>query len=331
MKPEFKHLTEEDEKEVESKFEIETVFMPEKYFYKDPAKLELRRIAVATIASHCKALEDAFIPYMAMKYFDYFVSWHNLKPDSPDTKTDEEDESMQIKSQKRALELTYYADDVSKMFCETDNLDRVNAEKRAKRGLDLTNVDVISEDSIPMDFDIEYMEIQIENKLPWETYPVTPFYFLDYFYPPFEEVGGFRRRGINEIIVQAQGEAEFMTDEPSHIAFSSLAAAAEILYPAIQIEEVRVGICWMRLPLCVSKLVELCIEKNIKIESASSSSAMPHRAAAKCKGKGKATMTELDQIKEEEEEEEEHLSREMFRSEAPKSLMNFYLQWPTGR
>ncbi|XP_019444000.1 PREDICTED: uncharacterized protein LOC109348184 isoform X2 [Lupinus angustifolius] len=90
-------------------------------------------------------------------------------------------------------------------------------------------------DSVPVDFDIEEKELQIENQLPWETYPLTPFYFLDYFYPPLEETGGFRRRGINEIIVQAQAEEDFMTYEPSHIAFSSLAAAADIIYPTIQI------------------------------------------------------------------------------------------------
>ncbi|XP_019443999.1 PREDICTED: uncharacterized protein LOC109348184 isoform X1 [Lupinus angustifolius] len=107
-------------------------------------------------------------------------------------------------------------------------------------------------DSVPVDFDIEEKELQIENQLPWETYPLTPFYFLDYFYPPLEETGGFRRRGINEIIVQAQADEEFITYKPSHIAFSSLAAAADIIYPTIEIpgvtERIATGLAlWLRI------------------------------------------------------------------------------------
>lgn len=48
-------------------------------------------------------------------------------------------------------------------------------------------------------------ELLILRELEWEILSVTPFTFLDFYYPHFEKYGGFKRRCINEIIVQAQG------------------------------------------------------------------------------------------------------------------------------
>lgn len=48
-------------------------------------------------------------------------------------------------------------------------------------------------------------ELLILRELEWEILPVTPFTFLDFYYRYFENYGGFKRRCINEIIVQAQG------------------------------------------------------------------------------------------------------------------------------
>lgn len=49
------------------------------------------------------------------------------------------------------------------------------------------------------------MELSILSGLNWRMLPITPFYFLDHYYPTFSEIGGFKRRSINEIIVQSQG------------------------------------------------------------------------------------------------------------------------------
>ncbi|KAK7260396.1 hypothetical protein RIF29_26403 [Crotalaria pallida] len=93
--------------------------------------------------------------------------------------------------------------------------------------------------------------------------PVTPFCFLDYFYPQFKSIGGFKRRCINEIIVQAQGEDKFMDYRPSVIALASFLAATRIAYPS------KMFIVSRPMPKglrnCYHGLVDLCRSKGIKI------------------------------------------------------------------
>lgn len=47
-------------------------------------------------------------------------------------------------------------------------------------------------------------ELFILNGLQWEMCSITPFCFVDYYYPNFEVFGGFKRQSINEIIIQSQ-------------------------------------------------------------------------------------------------------------------------------
>lgn len=49
------------------------------------------------------------------------------------------------------------------------------------------------------------MELLILQELQWAMRSVTAFCFLNHYYPYFKKFCGFKRRSINEIIVQAQG------------------------------------------------------------------------------------------------------------------------------
>ncbi|MCI34711.1 cyclin-D1-1, partial [Trifolium medium] len=49
------------------------------------------------------------------------------------------------------------------------------------------------------------MELLILQVLSWKMKSVTALCFLNHYYPHFRQFRGFKRRSINEIIVQAQG------------------------------------------------------------------------------------------------------------------------------
>ncbi|CAL0310116.1 unnamed protein product [Lupinus luteus] len=119
---------------------------------------------------HWRGVEvDAFVPYLAMNYFDTFVSQSEENP-----------------------------------YSEIDQVPLV-----AIACLTIAaKIREFSDDFDLKDFDpdtIREVELRIHNKLEGLTKPVTPFCFLDHFYPTFERIGGFKRRCINEIIVQAKG------------------------------------------------------------------------------------------------------------------------------
>ncbi|KAK7244427.1 hypothetical protein RIF29_39248 [Crotalaria pallida] len=166
-----------------------------------------------------------------------------------------------------------------------------------------------------VDFKLEEItrtELRVLNELKWKMRPVTPFYFLDYFYPTFKRIGGFKRHSINEIIVQAQGETNFTDYKPSQIAYSSLLAATQIAYPS------RIASIAMPAGLdnCYRELVALCLNKDIKIERAKLETASSSSSA---------------KVEEEEETELPVSTSEIVpvSEAAPKRLMNFGLIWPT--
>ncbi|KAK7244439.1 hypothetical protein RIF29_39261 [Crotalaria pallida] len=210
---------------------------------------------------------------------------------------------------------------------------------------------------------ISKLEGRVLSGLEFKTRSITPFFFLNYFYPMFEKIGGFKRRSINEIIIQAQGENYFVRFKPSEIAFSSLLAATSLLYPSKLPRIARPS--GMR--FCDKKLVDLCNEKNIQIKSATESENDSSLSATVTISQGQSeeaapkTETESDQqrpgkdvvetseeVKEDETESEnqrqakgraavdaEKLKEKVVvdpfaEREAPKRLMNFLLQWKIG-
>ncbi|KAK7244435.1 hypothetical protein RIF29_39257 [Crotalaria pallida] len=55
-------------------FKFESNFMVADGFYSDPNNLIIRKLAISIIATHWKTDIDAFVSYLAMNYFDRFVS-----------------------------------------------------------------------------------------------------------------------------------------------------------------------------------------------------------------------------------------------------------------
>ncbi|KAE9590670.1 putative cyclin [Lupinus albus] len=78
--PEFLIPTFMEVEAISHYLEIESSFMPEPTFYTNPANLKIRKLAVSIIAKHWTSQNtDAFVPYLAMNYFDRFAS---RNPDS---------------------------------------------------------------------------------------------------------------------------------------------------------------------------------------------------------------------------------------------------------
>ncbi|RHN75207.1 putative cyclin [Medicago truncatula] len=113
------------------------------------------------------------------------------------------------------------------------------------------------------------MELLILQELQWAMRSVTAFCFLNHYYPYFKKFCGFKRRSINEIIVQAQGEHTFAHYMPSHIAISAFLAAAQTKYPSkySEIAEDIKSKIGLQVKECVKKMVDLCNRLNIQIES----------------------------------------------------------------
>ncbi|KAE9590664.1 hypothetical protein Lal_00023152 [Lupinus albus] len=245
-------------------FETESDFMPEKDFYTDPSNINIRKLAVSTIATHWKDTDmDAFIPFLAINYFDRFVS-RNQVLDAEIGLVTICCLTIAAKMRTKSFSVSYFLEDRSVVFTEAK---------------------------------IRKMELHILDSLGWRMRPVTPFTFLDYFNPTFGRIGGFRRRSINEIIVQAQGEDDFIEYKPSQIAYSSFLAATHILYPLKfpSIHKPR------EQTNCYLGLIDLCRNKDIEIEN--------RRHAI------------VDEMEEEEEDDDEI-------KEVPKRQMNFDLKWP---
>ncbi|KAF7822783.1 putative cyclin-D6-1 [Senna tora] len=111
---------------------------------------------------------------------------------------------------------------------------------------------------------IELVEYEILEGLERRSRPITPFCFLNTYYPRFRDLGGFSRRCIHQIIVNSLAEECFTQYKPSLIAQSSFLAAAHILYGpgSLHVTENEVTPCFR-------EMIELCIRKKIEMESAS--------------------------------------------------------------
>ncbi|CAJ2659925.1 uncharacterized protein LOC123895238 [Trifolium pratense] len=126
--------------------------------------------------------------------------------------------------------------------------------------------------TLPM---IMRVQLRVLDVLNWELPPVTAFCFLKHYYPYFKQSSGFKRRCINEIIVQAQGGHTFLQYKPYQIALSAFLAATKIAYPPKyyrianpsnfhKIDDQE------QLNECLNQMIDLCIRTNIQIEPAES-------------------------------------------------------------
>ncbi|EXC05017.1 Putative cyclin-D6-1 [Morus notabilis] len=117
------------------------------------------------------------------------------------------------------------------------------------------------------------MELHIVKGLDWRMCSVTALCFVQFFAPYFESTYGFRRRTINEIIIQSQNDYLMSRFRPSVIAASALLAASSFLY-AEQfesfLEKIASQIIFRKEEVlkCMENLIDMCKDLRIQIESA---------------------------------------------------------------
>ncbi|KAE9585236.1 putative cyclin [Lupinus albus] len=314
------------EKEIKTYLESEIYYLPTKNYYHDPYNLNIRKFAVSVISKYWRVLEiDAFVPYLAMTYFDNFAS------QSHDPFLDIDEVSL------IAITCLFLAAKIR------------NLSRR------------VFLDHIYDDFKREAvveMAKEVQNKISYFMRPITPFCFLEFYYPNFKIFGEFKRRTINKIIIQAQGgKNDFVDCKFSDIAFSTFLAATHILYPRVDFHLIDKPDSLTR---CDEKLIDLCKKNGIGIENVgfrttlTSSIPVPiirekskeiapdeteiesvqrrpgkevveaSESDRKRKAKGKAVMVEPDKKKEEKKDKSCH---DPLRH-CPKQLMDFMLLWP---
>ncbi|RDX81996.1 putative cyclin-D6-1, partial [Mucuna pruriens] len=256
---EFPMPTFREREAITSYYEIEHLYMATPNFYIPASHLQYRRHAVSTIARirtfgylenrretdsfvqqplwHGEVL-DAYIPYLAMTYFDRFASASSIL-DMPGASVTQKVRLVSI----CCLSLS------AKMRTKQFILHRFMKEKR----LNFTVERIMS------------VEYRILTALDWRLRTITPFYFLDHYYPTFKRIGGFKRRCINEIIVQSQGEHFFTQYKPSEIALCAFLAATYLAYPSKFDSINKSG----ELAGCYRELVNLCLTRKIELRGES--------------------------------------------------------------
>ncbi|CAJ2661684.1 unnamed protein product [Trifolium pratense] len=258
---EFPYPTAKDFEVIKCYLDAEVEFMPKANFYNDDQNILIRRNAVSMIAKLTTKEfmdwfdPDAYVPYIAMNYFDRFVSHFGMK--------------------------------------------------RVMKNLGIKSVMVMK------------TELVILQALKWRMKPVTPDCFLNSYYPCFKDFGGFNRRSINEIIVQAQGEHTFVDFMPSQIALSALLAASKLAYPLHKekIERIKSN---DKVKDCAKKMIDLCRRMNIRIDTPGSLQMIDGTVVDMKKldiGKMKTSQLQV-------QEEPEKLY-----DKTPKKPLNFELKW----
>ncbi|KAL5081722.1 hypothetical protein RYX36_010143 [Vicia faba] len=253
FEPEFPIPTRKEMETITNYLAVEPDFIAAENFFTTRRHILLRKHAVSIIAKLSRSIvrdTDAFIPYLAMNYFDRFLSRHKMILMDVEGFTD----AAKVRLIAIAC-LTLSAKMRTGYFSVNQLLDKLFLE---------------------MDVSISYlkvmrMELMILDELHWKMRSVTAFCFLNNYNAYFKRFGSFKRRCINEIIVQAQGEVAFIHYLPSHIALSAFLAAAKIAYPS-KFKEIAIHIeskidLQGQVKECVKKMVNLCYRLNIEIEA----------------------------------------------------------------
>lgn len=259
----------------------ETDFMACNDFFRTEPNISFRRKAVSTIAvlwrRYCaKAFVpnlDTYVPYLAMNYFDRYLS-RNYKAIEV-----MEGGGIAEKLELISISCLYIAGNIRNIHISTHIV-----IPRPNMVMKMVN-------------DIQRV-LNIEER--WQLNSITAFTFLDYYYPYFKPIGVFKHRCLNEIIVQAQGEHEFADYRPSIIAFAAFMAACKRAYPskhdeiehALRLSEIGPR---AQVEECANMLFILCDEKQIKIEPSETKDVTEKAVKARIpstSGKGKAVMEE---------------------------------------
>ncbi|GAU36239.1 hypothetical protein TSUD_214360 [Trifolium subterraneum] len=285
-----------------TQFFFDIDYLPARRLFKDNNRnILLRQHAVSVIAKVTKKYyPDAYVPYLAMNYFDRFLCYYDTTHVEGLTNT----EKVCL------IALSCYTLSVNMRttsFLLRDLLIDLHRD---------VELNWISH------YMVTTMQHRIKEKLNKKMKPVTAFWFLDHFYAHFKLLG-LKLRSINEIIVQAQGEHTFVDFMPTEIAFSACVAAATIAHPLKELPEdinnmIRNDIIGYKVKEIVKKMIELC--GRMSIEVAAEDIEAENRSLAKGDRKG----NEAKNV----EELQPQMERAISNIE-PRKHMNFELKWET--
>ncbi|XP_052178865.1 putative cyclin-D6-1 [Diospyros lotus] len=199
-------------------FAVESVFMASEGYFQNRNIANFRQFAVSFIEeiSKCENF-DAFVPYLALNYFDRFISRHELP--RVVTSTDEENAILLVIS---CLTIAW------KMRIKSFNADLFMTARKLR-------LDRIS---------FRKMEFHILNALQWRMLSLTPICFAKYFMSllnltPWNLAPN--QRSVYEIIIRGQAEIEFTQFKPSIIAASAVLTTSLKLFPS-RFEELKVTV-----------------------------------------------------------------------------------------
>ncbi|KAL5078663.1 hypothetical protein RYX36_007084 [Vicia faba] len=251
----FADITDKEREVIMSYSDVEILFVASKYFFRNAENAFFRRHAVAIISMLAKRIDnDTLIPYLAMNYFDRFFSKNSSMLEDVEGFIDT------VKVRLIAIACLTIA---AKMRIKDFSIEHFLITYYRIVNVRISHHMVMR------------TELLILRELGWEIQSVTPFTFLNFYYRYFKKYGGFKRRCINEIIVQAQGEHTFVDYYPTVIAISAFLTASQIAYPDLYGEiiipftltKVLPRLLQYKLVLCVDAMVDLCNKLNIQIET----------------------------------------------------------------
>ncbi|CAI8593052.1 unnamed protein product [Vicia faba] len=253
---EFPVPSREESELIKEYFQTESQFVAAKGYFVKFQQICLRKRIVSLIDTVWRSISsDAYIPYLAMNYFDRIISRFN------EILTDSALEGRNDSEKLRLIAICCL------IIAAKIRINNFSVDQLLR---DLNDMKVVITHQM-----VRKAEYLILDQLNWKMLPVTAFCFLNHYYPYFKEFGGFKRRCINEIIIQAQGEHSFVENTPSQIALSAFLAASKIAYPSkydkmlnpsnfhkIDNEE--------EVKNCLNPMIKLCSKLDIHIEPAES-------------------------------------------------------------
>ncbi|XP_058773806.1 uncharacterized protein LOC131648022 [Vicia villosa] len=256
---EFPVPNRKESERIKEYFQTESQFMADRGYYAPFKNICLRKRAVAVIDMVWRIISsDTYIPYLAMNYFDRLVSRYKGILTDPAVEGRNDAEKLRLFT----ICCLILA---AKMRINNFSVDRFLRALEALKAMK----EVITHQMVKK---AEYL---ILDAIHWKLLPVTAFCFLNHYYPYFKEFGGFKRRCINEIIVQAQGEITFVEYTPSQIALSAFLAASKMAYPS-KYDKIQNPSNFHKfdneeeVKKCVNHMIKLCNRLDIDIEPAES-------------------------------------------------------------
>ncbi|XP_010106846.2 putative cyclin-D6-1 [Morus notabilis] len=238
-----------DSEDVGKYFKVEDSYMAAKGYARNKHAKKYRERAVLLISKYSNYEDfDPVIPYLAMNYFDRYISKTPILGLSRNGIHNVDLTAL------ACLVLAWKMRDLNfktpKFLAERQDLAGVST-------LELVN-----------------MEIRIMHSLDWRMRSVTAFCYLPYFEPKFHSTYGFSRRTLNEIIIQIQDVIGMVHYKPSVIAASALLSACYYLYPEryqsffhrITLDDIFQQYR-NHIELCVEGMISVCNNLQLIIES----------------------------------------------------------------